>query len=186
MGFVPPDLLDSVQLFLCGNNNFNIRRANNNCSNISHVAKKDKGSGWHVCLAQQEGLSLDCRTQIFTKAFLEMVIKNLGHKVSPAMFSKVNRTHALIGTAFAVEQDPHCDFTDEKIVTKTLVAHAPLAAEGAVMSVFDPDHNTHHCVCIPFGAFPVMRGDVWHSGFYSSLGDVHFHVMITMGDALER
>ena len=90
MGFMPPDLLDSVQLFLCGNTNSNIRRANNNCSNISHVAKKDKGSGWHVCHMQQEGVLLDCHTQIFAKAFSEMVIKNLGHKVSPAMFSKVN------------------------------------------------------------------------------------------------
>ena len=170
MGFMPPDLLDSVQLFLCGNNNFNIRRANNNCSNISHVAKKDKGSGWHVCPMQQEGLSLDCRTQIFTKAFSEMVIKNLEHKVSPAMFSKVNQKHALIGTTFAAEQDPHCDFTDEKIATKTLVAHAPLATEGAVASVFDPDHNTHHCVHIPFSTFLVMHGDVWHSSFHGRAG----------------
>ena len=186
MGFMPPDLLDSLQLFLRGNNNSNIRRANNNRSNISHVAKKDRGSGWYVYLTHQEGLSLDCRTQIFTKAFSEMVIKNLGHKVSPKMFSKVNRKHALIGTVFAAEQDPHCDFTDPNIAAKTLVVHAPLTTEGAVLSVFDTDHNTHRYVYVPFGTFLVMRGDVWHSGFYGSPGNVRFHMIITMGDVPER
>ena len=94
---------------------------------------------------------------------------------------RVHQICTLVGTKKPAEQNPHCDFLDKEVQMQTCIVHAPLCSEGAVVSAFDPKNDTHWHVHLPFGMFMVMRGDVWHSGFCGSPGNVHFRVIIALG-----
>ena len=91
----------------------------------------------------------------------------------------------VVRTAHACHQVPHLDFdiTREELKHSDLrndyfTLHAPMSREGGVLAIWETLKDDPFFLYIPFGCFAITSGDLFHSGFYGSKGNVRLHIAL--------